>query len=232
MTQNSLHIEHVSQNLAKRKAGRPKANQLQGVALKEHVISAAGLVYGEFGYHECSVDKIAKAAGISRPLFYRLYESKEQILNQLVLRINKQLEELTRNATKDLNDFFQIIDASIDAYFRWCLDNKQVVRSIYREINDLQTPAGKHYQSFLYNMLHTHLIKLAQVNVNSFRPELILALTKAVEFCGNAIIQPGNDNQQTIDTHRAIARRIVFASLSSEDQASHIPELQTVLTKG
>ena len=231
MTHTSSQITHVSQNLAKRKAGRPRSSHLQGKALKEHVLNAAGMVYGEVGYHECSVDKIAKAAGISRPLFYRLYDSKDQVLDVLIQRTNKQLVDNTREVTKPLTDFFQVLDASIDVYFRWCLENKHIVRSIYREINDLQSPAGKRYENFLFDMLNNNMVKFAKVNVNAFRPELIMALTKAVEYAGNEIIQPEQDDSALVALHRDIVRRIVFASLASNEQIEKVPELKTVLGK-
>ena len=229
MTSSTQQVTHVSRSLAKRKAGRPKADQLQGKDLQEHVIKAASLVYGEVGYYECSVDKIAKAAGISRPLFYRLFESKDQILDLLVQRTNQQLEDNTRSATRDLTDFFQILDASIDTYFNWCLNNKHVVRSIYREINDLQSPAGKHYQSFLYGMLKNNLARMAKVNVNEFAPELILTLTKAVEYAGHQIIQPQDDDPELIDLHRRVVRRVVFAALATPEEVRQVPALNTVL---
>ena len=229
MTHTSSQVAHVSENLAKRKAGRPRSTHLQGKALKEHVLNAAGMVYGEVGYHDCSVDKIAKAAGISRPLFYRLYDSKDQVLDILIQRTNKQLVDNTRDVTLALTDFFQILDASIDVYFRWCLENKHIVRSIYREINDLQSPAGKRYENFLYDMLNNNMARFAKVNVNTFRPELIMALTKAVEYAGNEIIQPEQDDPALIALHRDVVRRIVFASLASSEQSREVPRLETVL---
>lgn len=231
MVPDSSKVKSVSHNLAKRKAGRPRSDQLQGKELKEHVLAAASLVYGKWGYHECSVDKIAKEAGISRPLFYRLFESKDQVLDILVQRCNDKLIESTKQATAELNDFFAILDASIDAYFDWCLNNKTIVTVIYREINDPLSPACKQYQNTLEIMLRNHMRNFAKTNLKPFKTELVLTLSKTVEFAGSAIIQTEPHDEELVDLYKGIARRVVFAALADDDEKAKVPPLATVLVK-
>jgi len=216
MSRTQQNVKSVSKSLANRKAGRPKSSQLQGDALKEHVIDVASLVYGEWGYHESSVEKIAKAAGISRPLFYRLFDSKEQIVDIVVQQKNTELLLATESAIKPLTELMPIIEAGIDVYFKWCKKNRLVVNTIYREINDPLTPACKHYQQVIDIQMANYFAKFKQIGLLRLQKELFLALMKVVEYAGNETIRPGQQEQDYADMQQKIVRRIVFSTLASE----------------
>ena len=226
MTDMPQPVVSVSKDLAKRKAGRPKANHLQGNELREHIISAAALVYAEHGYHGSSVDKIAKAAGVSRPLFYRHFKSKDHVLDILIARLNQELLDENVRAITPLNDLFDVLGAAIDVYFAWCLRHKAVVRSIYREINDLSSPAGQQYQRTVEAQLHNDMAKFATLDIPAFSRELITVLTKAVEYAGAQITQAEDDQQ--IEFYRAIVKRIVFSSVATDADKHRVPDIQTV----
>lgn len=230
MSRIKKNVNTVSKSLANRKAGRPKSTQLQGDALKEHVISAATLVYGEWGFHESSVEKIAKAAGISRPLFYRLFDSKEHVIDVVVQQKNTELLLATQTAIKPLTGIMPIIDAGIDAYFKWCKNNRLVVNTIYREINDPLTPACKHYQQVVEIQLVNYFAKFEQIGLPQLRRELFLALMKVVEYAGNETIRPGQQEQDYADMQKGIVRRIVFATLAPEAEITRMPPLETILS--
>jgi len=224
-------IKKVSKSLANRKAGRPKSSQLQGDALKEHVVNAASLVYGEWGFHESSVEKIVKAAGISRPLFYRLFDNKEDIIDVVVQQKNTELIMATQVAIEPLNNIMSILDAGIDVYFKWCKKNRLVVKAIYREINDPLTPACKQYQQTIDTQLANYFYKFKQIALPPLQRELFLALTKTVEYVANETIKPGQQDKDYVEMQQNIARRIVFATLASSEEITPISPQETILSK-
>ena len=230
MSRIQQDIKKVSKSLANRKAGRPKSNQLQGVELKEHVINAASIVYGEWGFHESSVAKIVKAAGVSRPLFYRLFDSKEHVIDVVVQQMNNELLLKNRLAIKPHTELMPIIDAGIDAYFKWCKTNQRVVNTIYREINDPLSPAHKNYQQTIDIQLGNYFEKFKELELPPLRRELFLALIKTVEYAGNETIRPGQQDKDYADMQQNIARRIVFATLASKEEVVSTESLETNLS--
>lgn len=52
--------------------------------------------FEEYGYHETSVDGIAKALGISRPTLYQYFESKQDILAELLRGAGQDMKRLGR----------------------------------------------------------------------------------------------------------------------------------------
>jgi AcrR family transcriptional regulator len=64
----------------------PRASRRQARASRmRHVLDIAGRAFAERGFHEVSMDDIAKAAGVSKPVVYTHFESKDG-LYEAVLR--------------------------------------------------------------------------------------------------------------------------------------------------
>jgi AcrR family transcriptional regulator len=51
---------------------------------KAAILNAALSVFAEEGYHSASISKVSKAAGVSKGLMYNYFESKEDLLHQLL----------------------------------------------------------------------------------------------------------------------------------------------------
>lgn len=51
---------------------------------REHILQSALKVFAEDGYHNASISKVSKAAGISKGLMYNYFESKEELLQTLI----------------------------------------------------------------------------------------------------------------------------------------------------
>jgi len=61
--------------------------QLDEIKKDKHgiILNAALIVFSENGYHSASISKIAKTAEISKGLIYNYFESKEALLNEIIL---------------------------------------------------------------------------------------------------------------------------------------------------
>ena len=55
---------------------RPK-RRLPGAERRELILESAGRQFGERGYAHTSLDEIAAAAGVTKPILYRHFESKK-----------------------------------------------------------------------------------------------------------------------------------------------------------
>lgn len=55
----------------------------RGQRTRQSILDAAIAVFGEQGYHQCSIDSITRHAGCSRVSFYQYFSGKEDIFHQL-----------------------------------------------------------------------------------------------------------------------------------------------------
>jgi AcrR family transcriptional regulator len=64
--------------------GRPSYAERRKLALREEIIDAAIEVFAESGYHDAGVADIAKRVGIGHSTFYRHFDNKRAILDEVI----------------------------------------------------------------------------------------------------------------------------------------------------
>jgi AcrR family transcriptional regulator len=64
---------------------------VRGQRTQQRILDAALRVFGEEGYQNCSIDRIAKRAGCSRVSFYQYFSSREDVFRQLSGSVAHQL---------------------------------------------------------------------------------------------------------------------------------------------
>src|SRR3954453_2123653 len=87
---------------------------VRGQRTQQRILDAALRVFGEVGYHQCSIDTITKLAGCSRVSFYQYFESKEDVFRLLAVQVARQL-----NASTDLLEPVTADSAGWDTLRAW-----------------------------------------------------------------------------------------------------------------
>jgi len=67
----------------------------RGQRTQQRILDAALEVFGDLGYHSCSIDRIAKVAGCSRVAVYQYFASKEDVFRHLALQVEREVAEST-----------------------------------------------------------------------------------------------------------------------------------------
>ena len=67
----------------------------RGQRTQQRILDAALVVFGQVGYHQCSIDRITKVAGCSRISFYQYFSSKEDVFRQLAGQVARQITAST-----------------------------------------------------------------------------------------------------------------------------------------
>ena len=68
---------------------------VRGLRTQQRILDAALEVFGESGYHQCSVGQIAEVAGCSRVSFYQYFSDKEDLFRVLAGQVARQLRAST-----------------------------------------------------------------------------------------------------------------------------------------
>src|SRR6478752_6844102 len=67
----------------------------RGQRTQQRILDAALKVFGEVGFHQCSIDSITTLAGCSRVSFYQYFSSKEDVFRHLAVQVARQLNAST-----------------------------------------------------------------------------------------------------------------------------------------
>jgi AcrR family transcriptional regulator len=71
---------------------------------RENIISAAGRVFGQQGFKEARMEKVAEEAGMGKSSLYYYFLSKEELFEAVVEREAEYLKTEIIKATKDITD--------------------------------------------------------------------------------------------------------------------------------
>ena len=101
---------------------------------KENIRTAAMEIFIERGYHDASIDDVAKKAGVSKGLMYNYYKGKEELLAEVV---QYRIEEINQvmQAASTLDSPSEQLKYIVEA----ALDNVQQRPDVYRFHLHLQT---------------------------------------------------------------------------------------------
>jgi AcrR family transcriptional regulator len=119
------------------------------VTSAEAIIETAAQLILDRGFHNTSIEDVAEAAGISKPTVYQYVQSKQWLLDQIILRVitdlSKVLEPWKPHEERDLTE-------QLDAYLDYHIDQATKLRVFYRilysEETEMSMPVRRKWRSF------------------------------------------------------------------------------------
>jgi AcrR family transcriptional regulator len=86
---------------------------------RDQLLDVAEQVLGEKGYGPASMDDVADAAGVTKPVLYDHFGSKDGLLAALVARSGEQLLAATEAAVRTAESPERALQQGLEAYFRF-----------------------------------------------------------------------------------------------------------------
>lgn len=89
-------------------------------AERRHQLLATALrTFAEQGYHQTSMNDIADAAGVTKPVLYQHFGSKRELFLEVLRDVGGELRERVRAATAGATSPHQQVLRGFEAWFRW-----------------------------------------------------------------------------------------------------------------
>src|SRR5688572_17086339 len=96
---------------------RTTRRRMPGPERREQLLDVARRVFGKSGFHQVSMDTVAKEAGVTKPILYDHFESKKELYLSLLEADLAALHEKVRTAIEVAPGNRERIRASFQAYF-------------------------------------------------------------------------------------------------------------------
>jgi len=93
--------------------------RLSATARREQLIDVAVSVFARHGYHTTSMNDVAEAAGVTKPVLYQHFASKRDLYLALLEAVGHRLLTRIAKATAEAEDGRAQTLAGFRSYFRW-----------------------------------------------------------------------------------------------------------------
>ena len=107
--------------------------RMRGPERKAQILVVARKVFGRNGFHGVSMDDVAREAGVTKPILYDHFSSKEALYLALLDADSLELEERLRSALAAPTGNRERIRASFQAYFEFVDEHAEGFRLLMQE---------------------------------------------------------------------------------------------------
>jgi AcrR family transcriptional regulator len=109
----------------------PAGRRLTADARRRQLFEVALTLFSEHGYAATTMDEIAEAAGVTKPLVYQHFESKRALYLELMDVFSKELVTRIVEATATAAGPRQQVELGFAAYFDQMVRNEKAFRLLY-----------------------------------------------------------------------------------------------------
>lgn len=110
---------------------RPTPARLPAARRRRQLLEVALGVFGEQGFHRTSMNDIAEAAGVTKPVLYQHFRSKRDLYRELLTEVGSSLLDAITKATAAAASPHEQVELGFVAYFRFVADNEPAFRILF-----------------------------------------------------------------------------------------------------
>jgi AcrR family transcriptional regulator len=111
--------------------GRPAARRLPAQQRRQQLVGVALTLFAERGFDATTMDDIAEAAGVTKPLLYQHFTSKRALYLELVDQVAEQLLGAISEAAAKADGPRQMVEVGFTAYFRMVTTHEAAFRLLF-----------------------------------------------------------------------------------------------------
>jgi AcrR family transcriptional regulator len=110
---------------------RSRATRLPRGARRRQLLDAAGDVFVDQGFHSSGMDDIAVVAGVSKPVLYQHFDSKQDLYLEVLRHHVDELLARIRAALASTSDNRRRVEAAVDAFFAYADTDTRGFRLVF-----------------------------------------------------------------------------------------------------
>lgn len=105
--------------------------RLPAAERRDQILDVALGVFATNGYHDTSMNDVAEAAGVTKPVLYHHFDSKRELYRALLDLAGDRLLSSIRDAVAGATTGKEMTSAGFLGYFRWVADDHNAFRLLF-----------------------------------------------------------------------------------------------------
>ncbi|MCU1496427.1 MAG: putative TetR family transcriptional regulator [Acidimicrobiales bacterium] len=114
---------------------RPPTLRLPAAERRRQLLEVALHAFAEHGFHGTSMNDVAEAAGVTKPVLYQHFASKKALYRELVDDLGSGLEQAIVAAVAQAEGPRRQVEAGFRAYFRWATSQGAAFTVLFADRN-------------------------------------------------------------------------------------------------
>jgi AcrR family transcriptional regulator len=98
--------------------------RLPAARRRRQLLDVALQVFAERGFHETSMNDIADAAGVTKPVLYQHFRSKRELFGELLADVGRELQDSITKAVAAAQTSHEMVDLGFSAFFHYVDDHR------------------------------------------------------------------------------------------------------------
>ncbi len=98
---------------------------------RRQLLDAALAAFAKRGFHATSMNQVAEAAGVTKPVLYQHFRSKRDLYRELLTDVGTQLEERIAKAASQARGPREQVELGFRAYFGFVDEQRQAFRLLF-----------------------------------------------------------------------------------------------------
>ena len=145
----------------------------RGAATRARLLEAAESVFAEYGWEQASIVKITERASVAQGTFYRYWESKQAIFDDLVEDLNRRVRRaMTEGAARGVNRA-EAERYGFEGFFRFTAQHPALYRVIRQAEFASPDALRRHYEKIAEGYVEALEGAMGRGEVVAANPELI-----------------------------------------------------------
>ena len=107
------------------------ATRLSAARRRHQLVEVALRVFAERGFHDASMNDIAEAAGVTKPVLYQHFTSKRELFSELLTDVGAELQETITKAVAAAQTPHEMVELGFGAYFRYVDQHRDAFQLFY-----------------------------------------------------------------------------------------------------
>jgi AcrR family transcriptional regulator len=107
------------------------ASRLSASARREQLLDVAIDAFAKSGYHSTSMNEVAAAAGVTKPVLYQHFDSKRALYVALLEDVGDRLTNAILEATKHTDSGKEKTRVGFNAYFTWVAEHPREFQLLF-----------------------------------------------------------------------------------------------------
>jgi AcrR family transcriptional regulator len=183
---------------------------------RTRILAGAGRAFGQRGYGACRVEDIIEEAGVSRVTFYKFFDSKESVFDEIEQAFELSFVHAMQASVVDDAEPWEQGVALIDAYLRWLAGWREVARVLWGDPSRPRVDSVSVSRAHAFEEFASLLAALADGSADhSETPLVFRGLLGAVSEIGLYVIERPRVGDEELRCARAAILQIVVGALQT-----------------